>query len=151
MIGPTPRTAEQGIEGMERAHHHVRASAPKSRVFVDQFNFVMREENVQAVPALREFRIEALSRRLGRLVRPSDDRLRDVELCRLHDGYHFQRHFPAGHGGVAVCRRSDIGRGESGARVVTMADGSSMKASNIKHYAPWPTDGWLVIEAALEP
>ena len=149
MIGPTPRTAEQGMEGMDRAHHNVRATAPNAKVFVDQFNFVMREKNFSEfepldLPELRRFLDQSVGwfdeKSIGYATWSFVDYMMDIVSNAT---------FRLGLEGWQIGGEVSL-EDAPGGRVVTMADGAQLTSTNIRHYSPWIKDGWIILEAELD-
>lgn len=156
MIGPTPRTAEQALEGMERAHHNTRLYAPGSKSFVDQFNFVMREKMFSQFEPLE---IPEMRRFLDRMVDWFDDRSVGYATWSFVDymmDIVSNSSFRLGMEGWQAT--GDVTLAEvpveglpAPCRQVVLADGATLTGTNIRHYSPWVKDGWIVLEAALDP
>ncbi|MDQ2067253.1 sulfotransferase family 2 domain-containing protein [Xinfangfangia sp. CPCC 101601] len=156
MIGPTPRTAEQAVEGMERAHMHTRQVAPFSKAFVDQFNFVMREKVFSQFEPLEASEIKRFlgmmvdwfdARTVGYATWSFVDYMTDIiSNCSFRLG--LEGWSVEGNARLVEVQEEGL---PAPARQVMMAAGSSLSGSNIRHYSPWVKDGWIVIEAALDP
>jgi hypothetical protein len=156
MIGPTPRTAEQAIEGMERAHANTRLYAPQSKAFVDQFNFVMREKNFSQFEPLE---VPEMRRFLDKMVDWFDDKTVGYATWSFVDymmDIVSNSSFRLGMEGWKCTGQAALVDVPLPGQTVTcrqlaLRDGATLTGTNIKHYSPWVKDGWIVLEADLDP